>query len=730
MLKIVGSSKAKAVIQRNILDQKTEQIVAAVEYCKVNNCRGKKALSTGLFPLIKDHKTITRRLDGEVISGHEKDHVSILLPEEEEVLVAYALNKSRAMQPLKRQPMNNLIMNILRIRIAANKKLKGGRKRVKLSKPAQDALQKGHVSKYFWLRFDAKFEKILTKKRVGHTSLARAVACTTAMAIAHIDSLAEELIGKGIMTNYNQVRPGVWNGEIDGSRVFNRDETPQAIRYGVDGSAKNLAYCGKGESCSEMMKENREFVTIEPIITLDGKVVMCHVIFAAAGFTTAMAPAKAVEEIPSLFISVTDNGYQTGESCLGSCKFLDKILTKENTVRPISMLTDGHSSRFDVNVLRFNKDNKMTSHVSPPDTTSVTQTLDQINASLHSTYNSESDKYFHDNHINREVFMEILADVWKNWTTAESIVKAWKRCGISSEGLSYEWMQQDKLAAADALVEIENVPATPSTSKKEPWDVDSPVGLRKGTLAYEKAKCASYRKALKEVSQKPVSPDEVEGFMNIEKIKVPAKKKAKKLTNIQGGMEGSKLLDLRLAAEKDQEQKQQRQEEKKTEKALQKEAFIRCKESCSCKSSSCKASGLKQCPICNDVMKSNCSKKKCFVDGVKPMMVLCSFDTTKKLNRKENKSKKYVAKKRKLNFEVYSDVSEDDEEEDEDEYLCFDNLIQEQQWNTEMSDVEEPEDVHVDEEDHGGDNSDDKDDQGWSYLTQGFLYFHFRSFLF
>ena len=54
-------------------------------------------------------------------------------------------------------------------------------------------------------------------------------------------------------------------------------------------------------------------------------------------------------------------------------------------------------------------------------------------------------------------------------------------------------------------------------------------------------------------------------------------------------------------------------------------------------------------------------------------MVLCSFDTTKKLNRKENKSKKYVAKKRKLNFEVYSDVSEDDEEEDEDEYLCFDH---------------------------------------------------------
>ena len=113
--------------------------------------------------------------------------------------------------------MNDLIMNILRIRIAANKKFKGGRKHIKLSQPAQDALKKGHVSKFFWLRFDAKFEKVLTKKRVGHTSLARAAACTTAMAIAHIDSLAEELISKGIMTNYSQEEPGVWIDDIDGA---------------------------------------------------------------------------------------------------------------------------------------------------------------------------------------------------------------------------------------------------------------------------------------------------------------------------------------------------------------------------------------------------------------------------------------------------------------------------------------------------------------------------------
>ena len=100
-----------------------------------------------------------------------------------------------------------------------------------------------------------------------------------------------------------------------------------------------------------MIKENREFVTIEPFISLDGKVHMCHVIFAAMGITSAMAPAKAVNDIKNLLISTTESGYQTGESCLGSCQYLDKILSKDGITRPISMLTDGHSSRFDLGVL-------------------------------------------------------------------------------------------------------------------------------------------------------------------------------------------------------------------------------------------------------------------------------------------------------------------------------------------------------------------------------------------
>ena len=46
----------------------------------------------------------------------------------------------------------------------------------------------------------------------------------------------------------------------------------------------------------------------------------------------------------------------------------------------------------------------MNIHISPPDTTSITQPLDQINASLHSAYTKECKKFFLDNHINGDFY--------------------------------------------------------------------------------------------------------------------------------------------------------------------------------------------------------------------------------------------------------------------------------------------------------------------------------------
>jgi len=54
------------------------------------------------------------------------------------------------------------------------------------------------------------------------------------------------------------------------TRVFNHDETPQFINYGVDGTAQCLVYAGKGESCKKMLRENRESVSLDPFVSCSG----------------------------------------------------------------------------------------------------------------------------------------------------------------------------------------------------------------------------------------------------------------------------------------------------------------------------------------------------------------------------------------------------------------------------------------------------------------------------
>ena len=76
------------------------------------------------------------------------------------------------------------------------------------------------------------------------------------------------------------------------------------------------------------------------------------------------------------------------------------------------MFTDGHSSRFDLDVLRYCAEKQILQFVSPPDTTGLLQPLDHINAKLHSAYRTAKDGLITSAHMNRESFMNILGEIW------------------------------------------------------------------------------------------------------------------------------------------------------------------------------------------------------------------------------------------------------------------------------------------------------------------------------
>ena len=66
----------------------------------------------------------------------------------------------------------------------------------------------------------------------------------------HLVLHAEELITAGIFTNAVQFESVVWKGDIDTSRIYNHDETPQFVRYGHGGVAPELVYCEMGKECT------------------------------------------------------------------------------------------------------------------------------------------------------------------------------------------------------------------------------------------------------------------------------------------------------------------------------------------------------------------------------------------------------------------------------------------------------------------------------------------------
>ena len=164
-----------------------------------------------------------------------------------------------------------------------------------------------------------------------------------------------------------------------------------------------------------------------------GEKYICHVIFGTQGITSQMAPLSAFQNIPNLLVSTTENGSQDHKSLLAFYKLFDRHLIAKKILRPVVVLSDGHSSRFHYTLLRFLREKEIHLYISPPDTTGLTQLLDQINKALHEHYANAKENLFNQHQtINRKVFMLPLASMWDKWATPESVHKAGKKVGITN----------------------------------------------------------------------------------------------------------------------------------------------------------------------------------------------------------------------------------------------------------------------------------------------------------
>ena len=428
------------------------------------------------------------------------------------------------------------------------------------------------------------------------------------------------------MPTRKQAAPGVWTGQINTSRVFNHDETPQFINYGVDGTPNGLVYAGRRESCKRMINENRECVTINPLVSVTGLVFVCQVIFGTTGITNHMAPKTVVDKIDNLLISTTDTGCQVHTSLLSCYKLFDKFLDETQIERPVVLTSDGHSSQFDYEVLKFCHEKKIRLFISPPDTTGVTQLLDQCNRNIHLAYKvAKADLFTPTMKVNREGFMLSLAKMWNKWATPMLIRKTTKRGGISGEGLNVNDMQQEKFAQAADIVENERPANTHTASSSEGHSSTttpaSPQHLRKGSAAYWKEKFEMAQQTIHDCGEKSIQMENIPGLLTIPKMKPKPASKSTRVTQVHGSMEGNEVVEVVKRITEAKEKMLQLKEEKVKAKEKQKEDFYRCKTKCVFKKDKCLAVGLKECPSCHCILHSICSKATCKVNDKKPEII-------------------------------------------------------------------------------------------------------------
>ena len=162
-------SHAKFTVREKFLQTRHTEIAEAVKFCKENNCKGKKALSTGRFTHIGDYRAINSALEKGQSSFFAGTKNTILTLKEEQSLVSHMRNKNRAGQGMKRKDVIKMISDILTIRSKVNQKQKGGRKYIPLSKSARNFLLTKKLSSSFWRKLELHLPPIrhLETRQVG-----------------------------------------------------------------------------------------------------------------------------------------------------------------------------------------------------------------------------------------------------------------------------------------------------------------------------------------------------------------------------------------------------------------------------------------------------------------------------------------------------------------------------------------------------------------------------------
>ena len=139
---------------------------------------------------------------------------------------------------------------------------------------------------------------------------------------------------------------------------------------------------------------------------------------------------------------------------------------------------------------------------------------------------------------------------------------------------------------------------------------------------YWKEKFCQAQDLIRELNEKSIEFEEIPGLMVTKKVKPNLEKVSTRVTQMHGSMRAKDVAAIVKGIKEVKEKKATSKQDTVNKKQELKELILQCKMKCTCSQRKCLAAGLKECPVCKNVLCSVCGKASCKIDGKKPTMIL------------------------------------------------------------------------------------------------------------
>jgi len=330
--------------------------------------------------------TLDRYLQGKLQIGAANDARSVLTNTQTAELVELCRLKTDLGTPEGRAWLNDQVIIILTSHALVNK----GRNFKPLSANAKAAKRRGHPANWidhFLARPDIaeKNERPLDRQRYE--------ACTEKI----VRDYGAQLEKTALLLDIAKVDPTTGKQQWDFRRVLTEDECPQPLgERGARGSGSK-AITGKGQDNNRVREENRERISIDEWVCLNGKCVLHHVIDSSVGHSNMNQIDPDQKYIKGdarrrYMVSTQANAYQDGATMLSALKavwrIMDELFELTEDLKAgdaFIWLTDGQSA-FNIYCLRFCKANCMYPVLYYGHTTHACAPLDKIFAMFQKSF--------------------------------------------------------------------------------------------------------------------------------------------------------------------------------------------------------------------------------------------------------------------------------------------------------------------------------------------------------